>query len=85
MKGRIVARLGAGLLRVYLTPEERAVGVHSVGIMGTPTVVSPRIAGLLGSRAWAEVEVLLSELQAAGVRVWRVGEPEGLSVSGEPS
>jgi len=52
--------------------------------MGESAVVTARVAGLLELRPWEEVERLLQDLQAAGARVWRVGEPEGLIVVDAP-
>lgn len=81
MKARIVARLGPGLVRVYLAEQERTAEGHSIGVMGDGDVVSARVAGLLELRPWAEVEGLLATLATAGARVWTIGEPQGLTVA----
>lgn len=84
MRARTVARLGPGLVRIYPAEQERGGDVHSIGVMGESAVVTARVAGLLELRPWEEVERLLQDLQAAGARVWRVGEPEGLIVVDAP-
>lgn len=77
MAARSVARLGVGLLQVYLTDREAlARGCRGYGLMGPVEVVSERLAVRLGRHA-DDLDLVIAEVEGEGlVRVWRLPEPD---------